>query len=427
MTHRPGTLAVLALTAACRTGPIVTLDEPTVLSTITSVGAAPMIALSPDGRRTVAWVSAPGGGTDGRLYVSIDGASPVELRDSTGGIEAHGEAPPKLAYGPDGALYALYAVGRIEPGHRFPFTTLRLAVSSDGGRSWSPPRTVAGDTVPRSRNFHGLHVSQDGAVYVAWLESRDASGSRTYLTRSTDRGDTWTPAVRVDAGESCPCCRVAITTTSGGRVYLAWRAVLPGNVRDIVVAASDDQGATWSVPVRVHDDDWVYEGCPHAGPSLQVDAAGTLHVAWWTGREGASGAFHARSVDGGRTFGPRSALGRATFSRPAHVQLALDDRGTVVAAWDDGRDSLPRVLLRVSHDGGASFGPEVPVGDPELATACPVVSIAAGRVTIAWSQRSAADEAHAAHTAPDMSDPEAVMPLKAVGTQHVLVRTGRVR
>ena len=65
-----------------------------------------MFALSPTGKRAVAWVSAPGGGTDGRLYVSTGGA-PSELRDSLGPIEPHGEAPPKMAYGPDGTLYAL--------------------------------------------------------------------------------------------------------------------------------------------------------------------------------------------------------------------------------------------------------------------------------------------------------------------------------
>jgi hypothetical protein len=46
-------------------------------------------------------------------------------------------------------------------------------------------------------------------------------------------------------------------------------------------------------------------------------------VAWWSGKEGAAGAFYARSGDGARTFDAPVALGVGARSRPAHVQLAL--------------------------------------------------------------------------------------------------------
>jgi hypothetical protein len=332
-----------------------------------------------------------------------------------------------LSYARDGTLYALYAVGRLESGRRFPFTTLRLAASTDGGATWTAPRTVTGDPVSRSRNFHALHVAESGELYVAWLESRGDSGSATYITRSVDQGATWSPAVRVAAGESCPCCRTAIATTPTGRLYLAWRTVLPGNVRDIVVAASDDRGKTWTSPVLVHEDGWVFEGCPHAGPSLQVDQAGVLHVGWWTGKEGTSGVYYARSADGGRSFSRPVALGSARFSTPSHVQLALDGRGIVVAAWDDGRDSLPRVMLRVSRDAGKTFGGEIIAGAPHVATSFPVLALRDGALTIAWSQRTAESHVHAGHSAPDMRDPGASMPLLEVGVQQVLVRRGVVR
>ena len=90
----------------------------------------------------------------------------------------------------------------------------------------------------------------------------------------------------------------------------------------------------------------------HAG-----DSAGTVHIAWWTGKQGSAGVFYARSTDKGATFGEPIALGAAEFSAPAHVQLALGAEGSVVAVWDDGTVKTPRVVLRVSHDNGASFGP----------------------------------------------------------------------
>ena len=415
-------LGAVAL-GGCSAGPAVELAEPTTVSAPTAVGAAPMFVVGPDGRRTAAWISAPGGGTDGRLYVSTDGAPPVELRDSLGAIEAHGESPPKLAYAPDGVLHGLYAVAKVVPGRRFPASALRSIRSDDGGRTWSDPVTVTDDSEFGSHNFHALHADASGVVWASWLDGRGGK-SAAYVSRSTDGGRTWSPNVRVDMGESCPCCRTAVATDprDPSRAWMSWRTVAPGNVREVVVASSTDGGATWSAPVRAQRDGWVFEGCPHAGPALRVDSAGRVHVAWWSGKEGAAGVFYARSDDGGRSFADAVPLGVAPFSRPAHVQLAVDGR-EVVAAWDDGTMEVPRVLVRVSTDGGARFGPAVTASDTTRIATFPVLAFADGRLTVAWSERSAGVGEHGGHAA---MAPKAPMGLKSVGASQVVVREGRI-
>ena len=417
------TIALIAL-GACSREPVPQLGEPEVLSRATSIGTAPMFAVSRDGREAIAWVAAPNGGTDGRIYVSVDAGTPHELRDTLGPIEPHGESPPKLAFDATGALGALYVVAKEVPGRRFPASALRFARSTDNGRTWSAPISVNDDSTFGSHNFHALHAAPDGSFYVAWLDGRHGK-SAVYVTRSLDGGRTWSPNVRVGAGEACPCCRTTIAAASDGTVYLAWRAVLPGNVRDIVVARSSDGGITWSPAVRAHADDWVFDGCPHAGPSMQVDAAGRVHIGWWTGREGAAGAYYARSDDGARTFSEPVALGVAAFSRPAHVQLALAGE-TVVAAWDDGTLETPRVRVRVSRDAGKSFGPTTDASAAGRAAGFPVVGAVGDSLVLAWSERSAAAEAHERNAHPDMSNPAAVMPLSAVGEAEVVVRRGRM-
>jgi len=418
-----GTLALTA--ASCRdAGARTTLDEPETVSTATTVGAAPMFALSPSGKRAVAWVSAPGGGTDGRLYVST-GAAPSELRDSLGPIEPHGEAPPKISYGPNGSLYALYAVGKVVPGRRFPMSSLRLAKSSDDGATWSSPVTIASDSAFGTRNFHALHVGNDGDLYVAWLESSQGK-SKTFLTRSVDGGTTWTTPVLADTTQSCPCCRTAIATANDGTLYLAWRTVLPGNVRDVVVAKSNDRGLTWSQPVRVHADNWVFDGCPHAGPSMQVDSAGVVHIAWWTGLQGKAGVYYARSTDDAATFHDPIPLGIGEFSAPSHVQLALGG-GKVVAVWDDGTVKTPKVVMRVSSDAGATFAPATLVSGEGQAATFPVLALRDHALTIAWSEQSQAEHDHAKESAPNMKDPKSVKGLSRVGASAVRVRTGRLQ
>ena len=425
ITHVISVSALLAVGNACRdAGARTTLAESETVSASTTVGAAPMFAVSPSGKRAVAWVSAPGGGTDGRLYVAA-GGPPSELRDTLGPIEPHGEAPPKLAYAPDGSLFALYAVAKVVPGRRFPMSSLRLARSGDDGATWSSPVTIASDSAFGTRNFHALHAAADGSIYVAWLESNQGK-SKTFLTRSTDAGTTWTTPVMADSAQSCPCCRTAIATAADGSLYLAWRTVMPGNVRDVVVARSTDHGATWAPPVRVHADDWVFDGCPHAGPSMQVDSAGAVHIAWWTGKQGAAGTYYAKSTDGGKSFQPPVPLGVSEFSAPAHVQLALGPSGTVVTVWDDGTVKTPKVVMRVSNDNGASFSPAALVSTEGVAATYPVLALRDKEITIAWSEQSQEAHDHAKMMAPNMKDPKAVKGLAKVGETVVRVRSGRL-
>jgi hypothetical protein len=405
-----------------------------------------MFAVAPGGQQAVAWVSAPNGGTDGRLYVAIGNSKPAEIRDVLGPIEAHGEAPPKLSYAPDGGLYAAYTVGKVIPGERFPKSALRLVKSTDGGHTWSEPVTVTNGAVFGSHSFHGLHVAKNGTVYVSWLGKKDrdstdkpkpmsmpippAAGgehsahevSGAWIARSADGGKTWSSPIRVDSGEACPCCRTSVVSTKDGTLYMAWRHVYPGNIRDVVVAKSTDDGNTWSTPVLVHADNWKFDACPHAGPAIALDDEGRLHIAWWTGKEGSAGVYYAHSTDGARTFSEPIAMGIAQFSRPAHVQLALSSRNRVIVAWDDGTKKVSQVMMRISNDGGAHIGAATPVSAEGRVATFPVLGVSGDSVAIAWSEESPESARAAEDAAPkDKTTPHG---LRSVGEAQVMVRRG---
>ncbi len=417
-------LCAVCICCACRNAERVDYGAVQTLSNATQLGAAPMFAVSPKGSEAAAWVSAPNGGSDGSLYISIDRAAPAMLHDTLGPIEPHGESPPKLAYGNDGSLYALYVVSRLIPGRRFPGAAVRFIRSPDGGHTWEPPTTVTDDSVVfGSHNFHSLHVAPDGTVFVSWLDGRGGK-SAVYLTRSTDGGRTWHKNSRVSVNEACPCCRTSIETAPNGVMYIAWRTVMPGNVRDIVVAKSIDSGTTWGEAHRVHADGWVFDGCPHAGPSLKLDSRGRLHVAWWTGKEGAAGVWYARSDDG-EHFGEPIPLGVAKHSLPAHVQLALAGDNRVIAAWDDGTVRSPRVVSRISTNGGGSFGAQEVLSADGTVGGFPVIAVRGDSLTVAWT---ATPDSGAPAPDPMKMDHDKTMarPLLTVGDGHVMVRSGRM-
>jgi hypothetical protein len=398
-----------------------------VISQETENGATPMFLATPGGSRVVAWVSAPAGGSDGSLHVSVTPAGAtaalptVTVRDPLGPIEAHGEAPPQLAADAHEVISVLYAVGKEVPGERFPKSALRFIQSRDSGRTWSRPRTVNDGTEFGSHNFHALTAAPDGTLLATWLDGRQGK-SGVWMSRSTDGGRTWERNQAIYSDPSCPCCRTSVAVAGDGTIYVAWRTILPGDVRDVVVTRSSDAGRSWAGPVRVRRDDWVYPGCPHAGPSLEVDGAGGVHVAWWTGKEGEAGVYYARSVDGGRSFEAQPiAVGKR--ARPAHVQLAVAGE-RVYLAWDDGLGDTPRVLLRRSADRGRRFRSEELLSEPGVAASFPVLALQGDSVAIAWSQTTAAEHRSRLAAMVDMKDPKAVMPLPRVGQSEILMRVG---
>lgn len=336
----------------------------------------PTVALAPDGAPVVAWV-----GDDGNVFVARrDSAGAfgrsVRVNDVAGEAAPHEQAPAQVATGPDGHVYVLWQTRVPVRGRRFPASDLRFARSTDGGRTFEPALTVNDDAggAPTSHTFHDLYVDRAGVVFAAWIDGRASEGHRggghhgagtaplgpeVRVARSGDGGRTFGASVVVDR-DACPCCRTSLARGRDGALYVAWRKIFAGDVRDIVVARSTDDGATWGAPVKVRDDGWVYPGCPHAGPSIAVDGTGALHVVWYTGAEGRAGLYLATSRDDGRTFAAAQPLGPVGATPVSHARVAPAGDGVWVA-WEDRSAVAGRVALsRCGPDGVARPAGELP-------------------------------------------------------------------
>ena len=383
--------------------------------TIAAEGASnPTTAVDAEsGAALVAWVETRDNESNVLLSrISPTGVleNPVRVNDIPGDAAAHYQAPAQVAAGQNGEVYALWTNNTYIEGRRFPASDLRFARSADGGRTFESAITVNDDAggPPTSHTFHNILVAPEGTIYVSWLDSRgndmpmgedhgdggkadhgshgdaaemelpEESGPDLRMAVSRDGGRSFEPEVVVDQS-TCPCCRTAMAMGPAGELYVGWREVYPGNIRDVVVARSDDSGATWSDPMKVHDDGWVFPGCPHAGPSLDVDANGDLHVAWYTGKEGASGLFYAKSEDRGGSFSKPVPLVSAIAVAPSLSSLVVDD-GEVWLSWENRKNGPPEVhTVRTALDGmHEGIGTDVITGSH------PSVSAAAGTRVFAW-------------------------------------------
>ena len=367
-------------------------------------GSQPTVALTGSGEILTVWV-----GEDHNVWLHGSGRSGLaRVNDLDGDAAPHAQAPAQVAAAPDGSVYVVWHNEQQMAGRRFPASDVRFARSLDGGRTFAPAVTVNDDAggVPSSHTFQDLAVGADGAVVVSWIDARARDGGgdpgqangpphaghgtsagsgrlpgvvrvadpppgergpEIRVARSTDGGRTFGAGAVVSV-DACPCCRTAMAVAPDGIVYLAWRHIFEGSVRDVVLARSDDGGVSFEDAVRVHADGWVFDRCPHAGPTLAVAPDGALHVAWYTGREGAAGLFHAVSRDGGRSFGAPQAVLAGDWVPPSTARLAVTDDGTVWLAYEDRRPETPVVrVARVGPEGALeSIGVEIAGLAPDM-------------------------------------------------------------
>lgn len=285
---------------------------------------------------------------------------------------------------------------------------LLTARSDDGGATYSETTVVPGTDAPGNRGWESVTVDPSGKVYVMWLDHRGLVAA-THQNMAGSRGgpaapkpdpveqagksalfisslDGSTPPTRVTKSV-CYCCKTSLVATPNGDVYGVWRHVYPGDLRDMALTVSRNRGRTFSAPIRVSEDHWEFDGCPDNGPTLVVDAARRVHVAWPSPADPADktssmALWYAVSFDG-RTFVPRVRI--PTDAPAGHVQMLAESNGSVLVAWDEMVGATRAVKLArglPSVEGRVRFTPLPSPGAGKY----PSLAMTPTGAVIAWTQ-----------------------------------------
>lgn len=297
------------------------------------------------------------------------------------------EAPALIVRGQD--VYVTWSKTHPKMTPDKPFSgELRLSRSSDGGRSFGPSTLVNDDDQVIQHTFDAMQVAPDGVLHFAWIDGREGKKEPgTFVARSTDRGRTITKNFKVD-DNTCVCCRTSIATSADGLVYVAWRKIFDGNIRETVVSRSTDGGQTFSAPVVVGNDRWVYQACPHRPASLGVDRLGRLYVVWYTeGADETPAIYLAYSDDQGKTFSEKQQLNRSKGTFPDHPQMAVDPQGRVIVIWEEQSPVRREIVMSHSLDRGRSFSAPRKLNEKHGQT--PTISVNhQGTVVMGWKEHA---------------------------------------
>lgn len=386
-----GSLLFSAAIAWAESAPAFTLGPKVTADRKVRSVVGPSVRIDDRGRVSLAWVEEEKE-TRTVLYSrleKVDGPVGEAVRvNGSGEVPYSRQEAPALAVSGDDVLMT-WAVTHPKVTPDKPFSNdLRLSRSTDGGKTFQPSVLVNDDQQVIGHSFDSIHVAPDGAVHIAWIDGREGKKeSGTFATRSTDRGRTVDKNLKVDEN-TCVCCRTAMTSGPDGTLYVAWRKILPGDLRETVVARSTDGGATYSAPVIVGHDRWVFPGCPHRPASVGTDRQGRLYVAWYTeGSDETPSIYLAYSDDKGETFSPKQKLNFSKGTFPDHPQMAVDQEGRVILVWEEQSPVRREVVVSVSLDRGQSFSLPQKINDKKGQT--PSVSVnAQGLAVLAWMEHA---------------------------------------
>jgi hypothetical protein len=302
------------------------------------------------GNPVVAWTERKGGELTFHFAVSPDGGRSFSDKVSvplTKDVATHAEGMPKVAFGKDGTIIAAYEKKAPTDENKYA-GAIFYVVSSDGGKSWTREKYLHSDTTAgRSRSYFDIERLPDGEIGASWLDIKldGGTGGRSVKFARTQGQAEFGSEVLVDSS-ACQCCRIDVNAEPDGNITIAYRGLTMGtmgrSIRDIMIATSRNGGKDFTTPVKLSQDDWVIDACPHTGASLSSES-NMMYAAWYTEGNG-TGIYYSTRSHNDFSFGPRQLIS----NRGRRPQLSASDKGVVVV-WEENAESDGKTFTSIHY------------------------------------------------------------------------------
>ena len=360
-------------------------------SPVTGDSREPELNATGDGRIVLSWVEK----LDEKRY-----ALRMALRDQNGWTEPRTVAegnnwfvnwadfPSVVGFAGD----SLAAHWLVKSGRGTYAYDVNIALSKDGGKTWSTPMVPHLDKTQTEHGFVSMVPLRDGRLGAIWLDGRNMQGmkdhdedkplpvSMTLRYAAIDANGKISDESELDE-RVCECCQTSAALSSDG-IVAVYRDRSQNEVRDIY---SVRQSSTaWSKPQAVYGDNWEINGCPVNGPA--VAAAGrNVVVAWFTGVNGKQTVKVAFSDDGGATF--RDPIQIEEGETQGRVDVVMLPDNSALVCWLSGNaDGGAINVRRVQANGVLGPPAEIAKTDISRSSGFPRMAVLGNELHIAWTE-----------------------------------------
>ena len=274
---------------------------------------------------------------------------------------------------------------------------VRLAYSTDNGRTFSPSFTPHHDGTKTEHGFASLFAVGDGfgAVWLDGRETRSAGhdsgnhtggGAMTLRYAAFDGRGKQIADAPIDV-RVCDCCPTTAVMTADGPI-VAFRDRSEKEIRDIHVSRLEN--GAWTASKAVAADNWEISGCPVNGPTLSARGRDVV-AAWFSGADNQPRAFVAFSSDAGRTFAPAIRVDdNGTLGR---VDVELLPDGAAAVAWVEYANRVAEFRVRrVDRQGTRSAPVTIAKISSERASGYQRLALHRDELAFAWLEGAGAGQ-----------------------------------
>jgi hypothetical protein len=266
---------------------------------------------------------------------------------------------------------------------------VRVSISRDAGRSWSPPAVPHRDGTQTEHGFVSMVPWGAQGMGLIWLDGRKTAGAShaghgegaaemALLHSTLDAEGRLGPETVLDP-RVCDCCQTDAAIAADATVVV-YRDRSEQEIRDISVVRFAD--GRWSEPRTLARDGWQIDGCPVNGPAIA--AGGPLvAVAWFTAPGDASRVKLAFSSDSARTFGEPIVV---DDGRPlGRVDVVVLSGDAALVSWlEQAQDGAELRVRRVSASGARSEVTTVARSSTARSSGFPRMVRSGAEVVVAW-------------------------------------------
>ena len=352
----------------------------------------PELSATADGRLILSWVEK----LDAKRY-----ALRMAVRDQTGWSETRTVAEgdnwfinwadfPSVAGLQDGSLAAHWLVKSGSATYAY---DVNIALSNDGGKTWTKPIVPHLDNTQTEHGFVSLIPLSDGRAGAIWLDGRNMKDmkddhdedkplpvSMTLRYAAIDASGKISDEAQLDE-RVCECCQTSAALSSDG-VVAVYRDRSQNEVRDIYSVRQNNNA--WGTSQAVYADNWEINGCPVNGPSIAASGR-NVAVGWFTGAAGQAQVKVAFSTDAANTFGkPIQVDDGETQGRVDVVMLA--DNSALVCWLAGNAEGGAIKVRRVKADGSVEPPAVIANTDISRSSGFPRMARLGNEVYVAWTE-----------------------------------------